>query len=46
MARFSRIEVTQGMRKTGIVPVFFHPDIEICKKVLLANLDPDQPFTS
>jgi len=36
MARFTRIEVALKMKETGMVPVFFHPDIEICKNVLKA----------
>ena len=36
MARFTRIEVTQKMKETGIVPVFYHKDIELCKKVVKA----------
>lgn len=36
MARYSRIEVAQVMKETGLVPLFFHSDIEIAKKVLQA----------
>ena len=36
MSRFSRIEVVQKMKETGIVPVFYHKDIEVCKNVLQA----------
>ena len=36
MARFSRIEVATVMEKTGLVPLFFHNDIELGKKVLEA----------
>ena len=36
MARFTRIEVAQKMKETGIVPVFYHRDIELCKKVVKA----------
>ena len=36
MARYSRIEVALRMRETGIVPLFYHPDIEICKSVVKA----------
>ncbi|MEQ8238301.1 MAG: bifunctional 4-hydroxy-2-oxoglutarate aldolase/2-dehydro-3-deoxy-phosphogluconate aldolase [Cyclobacteriaceae bacterium] len=36
MARFTRIEVALAMKETGIVPVFYNKDIEICKKVLMA----------
>ncbi len=36
MAQFSRIEVAQKMRETGLVPLFYHQDIEVCKKVVKA----------
>jgi 2-dehydro-3-deoxyphosphogluconate aldolase / (4S)-4-hydroxy-2-oxoglutarate aldolase len=36
MARFSRIDVALKMKETGMVPVFYHPDLEICKQVLSA----------
>lgn len=36
MARFTRIEVALKMAETGMIPVFYHKDIEICKKVLKA----------
>ncbi|HFC00794.1 MAG TPA: bifunctional 4-hydroxy-2-oxoglutarate aldolase/2-dehydro-3-deoxy-phosphogluconate aldolase [Phaeodactylibacter sp.] len=36
MARFSRIEVATVMENTGLVPLFFHSDIELGKKVLTA----------
>ena len=36
MARYSRIEVAQVMKETGLVPLFFHSDIEVAKKVLQA----------
>ncbi|MEO9802635.1 MAG: bifunctional 4-hydroxy-2-oxoglutarate aldolase/2-dehydro-3-deoxy-phosphogluconate aldolase [Reichenbachiella sp.] len=39
MARFTRIEVAQQMGATGMVPVFYHKDIEICKKILKACYD-------
>ncbi|EDM45404.1 keto-hydroxyglutarate-aldolase/keto-deoxy-phosphogluconate aldolase [unidentified eubacterium SCB49] len=39
MAQYSRIEVAQTMEKTGLVPLFFHPDIETSKKVLKACYD-------
>lgn len=39
MAQFSRIEVALKMEETGIVPVFSHKDIEICKKVVKACYD-------
>lgn len=39
MSRFSRIEVALSMRESGMVPVFFNKDIEICKQVLKACYD-------
>jgi len=36
MARFKKIETLMVMKKTGVVPVFYHNDIEIAKNVLLA----------
>lgn len=39
MARFSRIEVAQKMKETGIIPVFYHADAEICKDVVKACYD-------
>ncbi|MBD0777272.1 bifunctional 4-hydroxy-2-oxoglutarate aldolase/2-dehydro-3-deoxy-phosphogluconate aldolase [Maribacter sp. ANRC-HE7] len=39
MAQYSRIEVASVMRETGMVPLFYHPDIELGKKVLKACYD-------
>ena len=39
MARFTRIEVALKMKEIGIIPVFYHQDIEVCKKVLKACYD-------
>ena len=36
MAQYSRIEVVNVMKETGLVPLFYHPDIEVSKKVLKA----------
>ena len=36
MAQFTRIEVATAMIETGLVPLFFHSDIEVAKKVLEA----------
>lgn len=36
MARFSRIDVAITMEQTGLVPLFYHSDIEISKNVLRA----------
>ena len=39
MAQFSRIEVVQQMKESGMVPLFYHPDIEVAKSVLKACYD-------
>ncbi|MGC1515300.1 MAG: bifunctional 4-hydroxy-2-oxoglutarate aldolase/2-dehydro-3-deoxy-phosphogluconate aldolase [Maribacter sp.] len=39
MAQFSRIEVAQVMKESGMVPLFYHPDIELGKKILKACYD-------
>lgn len=39
MARFTRIQVAQAMKETGIVPVFYHADVEVCKQILKACYD-------
>lgn len=39
MARFSRIEVALKMKETGIVPVFYNGNIDICKQVVKACYD-------
>ena len=36
MARFSRIQACQIMAATGMVPVFYHKDLEVSKQVLKA----------
>lgn len=36
MARFTRIQVALKMQETGMVPVFYHKDINVCKQVLKA----------
>lgn len=36
MARFSRIEVALKMKETGLVPVFYHKDPDVCKEVVNA----------
>ncbi len=36
MATFSRIQVATLMESTGLVPLFYNSDIEICKKVIQA----------
>lgn len=39
MAQYSRIEVANVMEETGMVPLFYNPDIELGKKVLKACYD-------
>jgi 2-dehydro-3-deoxyphosphogluconate aldolase/(4S)-4-hydroxy-2-oxoglutarate aldolase len=39
MAQFSRTEVASTMKDTGMVPLFFHSDIELGKQVLKACYD-------
>ena len=36
MAKFNKFEVIEAMRETGMVPVFFNKDLEICKNVIKA----------
>src|SRR4030042_267771 len=36
MARFTRIETALKMKESGLVPVFYNPDIAICKNVVTA----------
>ncbi|MBU2996703.1 bifunctional 4-hydroxy-2-oxoglutarate aldolase/2-dehydro-3-deoxy-phosphogluconate aldolase [Cellulophaga baltica] len=39
MAQYSRIEVANVMKENGMVPLFYHPDIELGKKILKAVYD-------
>jgi 2-dehydro-3-deoxyphosphogluconate aldolase/(4S)-4-hydroxy-2-oxoglutarate aldolase len=39
MAQYSRIEVALKMKETGLVPLFYHPEIEVSKQVLKACYD-------
>ena len=39
MARFTRIEVAIKMKETGMIPVFYHKDAEVCKNVVKACYD-------
>ncbi|MBV1888153.1 MAG: bifunctional 4-hydroxy-2-oxoglutarate aldolase/2-dehydro-3-deoxy-phosphogluconate aldolase [Urechidicola sp.] len=39
MAQFTRIEVANTMKETGMIPLFFHNDLELSKKVLKACYD-------
>jgi 2-dehydro-3-deoxyphosphogluconate aldolase/(4S)-4-hydroxy-2-oxoglutarate aldolase len=36
MAKFSKVQVITAMTETGMVPVFYHKDIEVAKEVLRA----------
>jgi 2-dehydro-3-deoxyphosphogluconate aldolase/(4S)-4-hydroxy-2-oxoglutarate aldolase len=36
MARFTRTQVALKMAESGVIPVFFHSDAEVCKKVIAA----------
>lgn len=39
MARFTRIEVVLKMKETGMIPVFYNADAEVCKRVVKACYD-------
>lgn len=39
MAKYTRLEVAQVMKETGMIPLFFHTDVELGKKVLKACYD-------
>lgn len=39
MAKYTRIEAAKAMKDTGIVPVFYHKDLEVCKQVIKACYD-------
>jgi 2-dehydro-3-deoxyphosphogluconate aldolase/(4S)-4-hydroxy-2-oxoglutarate aldolase len=39
MAQYTRLEVANVMKKTGLVPLFYHSDLEVSKKVLKACYD-------
>lgn len=39
MAHYSRLEVASVMQQDGMVPLFFHPDVELGKKILKACYD-------
>ena len=36
MAKFSKLQVLNVMSETGMVPVFYHKDVEVAKNVLKA----------
>ena len=37
--RFNKIQVINAMTQTGMVPVFFHKDLEVAKNVVKACYD-------
>ena len=39
MAQYTRLEVANVMKQTGLVPLFYHADLEVSKKVLKACYD-------
>lgn len=39
MAQYTRLQVIKVMEETGMVPLFYHPDVELGKKVLKACYD-------
>jgi len=39
MAQYTRIEVAQVMNETGLVPLFYHHDIEVSKQIVKACYD-------
>ena len=39
MVQFTRIEVAQVMKESGMIPLFFHSDVVVAKKVLKACYD-------
>ena len=39
MAHFSRIEVALTMKETGLIPLFYHGNLEISKQVVKACYD-------
>lgn len=36
MAQYTRLQVAQNMKETGLIPLFFHSDLEVSKQVLHA----------
>lgn len=39
MARFSRLQTLTTMIETGLVPVFYHPDVEVASRIVDACLE-------
>ena len=38
MAKFDKLAVLQKIGSTGMVPVFYHKDLDVCKNVVKACL--------
>ena len=41
MAKFDKIAVLNKIGSTGMVPVFYHKDAEVAKKVVKASRNPE-----
>jgi 2-dehydro-3-deoxyphosphogluconate aldolase / (4S)-4-hydroxy-2-oxoglutarate aldolase len=39
MAQYSRIDVALTMKRTGIIPVFYHSDLNICRNIIKASFE-------
>jgi 2-dehydro-3-deoxyphosphogluconate aldolase/(4S)-4-hydroxy-2-oxoglutarate aldolase len=39
MSKFTRIEVFLKMKETGMIPIFYHPDVSVCRKLAKACYD-------
>lgn len=37
MARFTRLQTYAKLIETSLVPIFYHPDVEVCQEVLAAS---------
>src|ERR1700712_2861455 len=36
MARFTKVQVLETLESNGMMPLFYHPDLDVCKKVIRA----------
>ena len=39
MAQYTRLEVAQKMKETGLVPLYYNSDVEICKNIIKSCYD-------
>ncbi len=39
MARFTRLQVAAKMTEQGVIPLFYNPDVELCKSIVKACYD-------